>query len=330
MVQKKIERGSNRITVPKVISSVGASEPSRLSHLDLQNRSHSNQQGVQQASSGRSLDHFPATNAAKTSHPLHGHSSSRGEQLIAAPASDVPDGSQLATLEQYDTVFVIDDTNSMILPANRPESEASISMGYGYTDRWSVLEVCLKNVVNTVVKQDRDGIDIRFLKCGKDYFKDGEKFDADHLNDGQAVLDRLVAIRDLLGTPKCEGGTAFFDILYPLLSERADKWKNWRKLREATMPASLPKFLNVIVVTDGAANDRTNVEWTISEIAQDLDACRAPLRCIGVQFLQIGDDAEAGEWLRQLDDDLGRQGVRFRDVSIPRSHPKAQQADFTE
>ena len=45
-------------------------------------------------------------------------------------------------------------------------------------------------------------------------------------------------------------------------------------------------------------------------MASRLDSIRAPPYQLGVQFLQIGDDEEVTEFLRELDDDLKEHSVR--------------------
>ena len=49
----------------------------------------------------------------------------------------------------------------------------------------------------------------------------------------------------------------------------------------------------------------------IVEFARRLDVKNVPLRQIGIQFVQIGDDPDATEALKELDDNLGpTHGVR--------------------
>jgi hypothetical protein len=49
----------------------------------------------------------------------------------------------------------------------------------------------------------------------------------------------------------------------------------------------------------------------IVEFARRLDVKNVPLRQLGIQFVQIGDDADAAEALKELDDQLGPDhGVR--------------------
>jgi hypothetical protein len=68
--------------------------------------------------------------------------------------------------------------------------------------------------------------------------------------------------------------------------------------------ADLPKPLNLIVLTDGEADDEQEVEEYLVETARTLDELGAPKSHIGIQFVQVGDDVEAAEYLRRLDDDL--------------------------
>lgn len=77
-----------------------------------------------------------------------------------------------------------------------------------------------------------------------------------------------------------------------------------------------PKPLILVVITDGEALDHKFVEDCIVNTARTLDELRAPEHYIGIQFLQVGDDPVAAEWLRTLDDDLQARGVR--DVSLRR------------
>lgn len=244
------------------------------------------------------------------------------KRLVAEPAADPKDGTELAKLGRYDTVFVINDTNSMILPVERENGEQSSSSTVEYRDRWSVLEMTMVRIVNTAVSYDPDGVDIRFLRCGEQDFKDNAKFDAKHIQNGQELLDRLELIRsEKLGTKYCQGGTIYLDILQNVLDERLFKFQRWNRQRKQQISAKAPKFLNVVVLTDGMANDVEQVEWVISDTAKGLDECNAPPRCIGVQFVQIGDDEAASEWLDKLDkldNELGRGkgDDRFRDVSL--------------
>jgi hypothetical protein len=60
----------------------------------------------------------------------------------------------------------------------------------------------------------------------------------------------------------------------------------------------------------GSADDPREA---IVDFARRLDARQVPLNKLGIQFVQIGDDPDATEALKELDDDLGpTQGIRVR------------------
>ena len=67
----------------------------------------------------------------------------------------------------------------------------------------------------------------------------------------------------------------------------------------------------MVVITDGEADDPDGLKDVIVEMAQRMDEARLPAFQLGVQFLQIGNDPAATEFLRTLDDDLKEEvGVR--------------------
>ncbi|EKM84256.1 hypothetical protein AGABI1DRAFT_88991 [Agaricus bisporus var. burnettii JB137-S8] len=59
----------------------------------------------------------------------------------------------------------------------------------------------------------------------------------------------------------------------------------------------------IMVITDGVPTD--TVDKVIVEAARRLDDNNVPLRRFGVSFVQIGDDPDAAEYLKELDDDIG-------------------------
>lgn len=74
--------------------------------------------------------------------------------------------------------------------------------------------------------------------------------------------------------------------------------------------SSLPKPLNLLILTDGAADDPDTLAYTLTGFAKRLDDIHVPLTQLGVQFIQVGNDPEATGALRELDDELqGRDMV---------------------
>ncbi|KAH9171811.1 hypothetical protein EDB89DRAFT_2175105 [Lactarius sanguifluus] len=69
------------------------------------------------------------------------------------------------------------------------------------------------------------------------------------------------------------------------------------------------KPINILVITDGVPTD--DPRQVIVDFARRLDAKNVPLRKLGLQFVQIGDDHGATQALKELDDHLGpTHGVR--------------------
>ncbi|KAI0278683.1 hypothetical protein BGY98DRAFT_916683 [Russula aff. rugulosa BPL654] len=74
-------------------------------------------------------------------------------------------------------------------------------------------------------------------------------------------------------------------------------------------PSLRHKPISILVITDGVPTD--DPRSVIVEYARRLDVRNVPLRQLGIQFVQIGDDADAAEALKELDDQLGPDhGVR--------------------
>lgn len=64
----------------------------------------------------------------------------------------------------------------------------------------------------------------------------------------------------------------------------------------------------LLVVTDGAPQDQSAVAKTIINFANKLENGDGEY---GIQFLQIGKDHQAAQFLKQLDDDLVKQGAKW-------------------
>lgn len=93
-------------------------------------------------------------------------------------------------------------------------------------------------------------------------------------------------------------------------------------------PGLYVKPVNIIVITDGEFTD--NAESVIKMVARDLDqpGLRALPWQVGIQFFQIGNDANVRRYLQLLDDELGRD-ERMRDIvdTVPWRGRKGQMLD---
>ena len=92
-----------------------------------------------------------------------------------------------------------------------------------------------------------------------------------------------------------------------------------RKLGDACLTEKqthTSKKLNLTVITDGSADDEPEVESYITEVARELDRLGAKGSQIGIHFVQVGEEPNASEFLRRLDDDLKHNTKPpIRDVS---------------
>ena len=213
------------------------------------------------------------------------------------------DDDPLNRLNLFETVFIVDDTGSMILPVVKD------TLG---PDRWDVTKASLCHIAEIAAKHDSNGIDVVFLK------------DIDNnepnITSGDEVRKIVESIDLYDGTHG--GGTEFLGPLEEVIDPQLQRYRNYQKeltqFRDGKSAArpKLPKFLNLIVITDGQADDEQEVEEYIIKTARELDKMEAPTAYIGIQFVQIGDDKRATQFLKDLDDELVNQNPPIRDVSF--------------
>ena len=209
-------------------------------------------------------------------------------------------------LKLFDTVFIVDDTGSMGLSERKDVPDGP--------NRWEVTKQALEHVAEIAAMHDEDGIDIRFLKAGE--------FNENGIISGERVAEILENID--VADENHGGGTEFKPPLEDVIRSYLANYEDYMeevaefkrsKGRAGTHPKE-PKFLNVIVITDGQADDEEEVEEYIIKTAKKLDEMDAPKNYIGIQFIQIGDDERATSFLQRLDDELKTQRNPIRDVSF--------------
>jgi hypothetical protein len=235
---------------------------------------------------------------------------------ITLPRDYDKDGSDFARLEMFDTTLIIDDTSSMAVPV---DSEAAakerVTLRAQLTrersqliTRWELLETAVLHLVTIATNWDDDGIDIQFLKT--------QSLDEKRITDPKVIASKLEAIRPLLETKRCGGGTRIEPQLKKVIDPRLKMLQEYHRGIAAHETRTEPKKLNLIIFTDGKASDDDEVEDYIVKVATKLDKMEASRRAIGIQFVQVGDDKNAAKWLRHLDNHLKNQkGQAVRDVS---------------
>ena len=146
---------------------------------------------------------------------------------------------------------------------------------------WHLTRDIFMKLVPLAIKYDRDGIDIKFLNA--------TDFGADNVTQTSRVQYLFSQVEP------AGGGTP---IGYELDGILRDYLREYEQ-----NPRKLP--LNLIVLTDGEPDDYDEVEGAIVYAASRIKELRARNRQIGIQFVQIGDDDAATDFLRKLDDELG-------------------------
>ncbi|BGP16432.1 hypothetical protein JCM10213v2_004434 [Rhodosporidiobolus nylandii] len=178
---------------------------------------------------------------------------------------------RLAPLGRYDLCILVDDSPSMV-------------------DYWGETREALMGVVGACARYDRDGIDLWFLN--------NEDRKLENVTQPEVVAQAFDSIQPFGSTPT---GV----IMDELLRDYVERCEDGKATKTRVKP------LLLLVLTDGRADDPDMVKDIIVEFAQRLDDIRAPPYQLGLQFIQIGDDADAAAFLQELDDDLKPQlGVR--------------------
>lgn len=150
--------------------------------------------------------------------------------------------------------------------------------------RWKEVFNTLASITPICTARDADGIDIHFLNHKGIYT---------NVNDVYAVE---CIFNHVIPTGSTPTGACLYNILNPYL----------KTLQQQGQKKKKP--LNIIVITDGAATD--DPESVIFDAAKKLDSIQAPPWQVGIQFFQVGDDLEAADLLRELDDTLVDLGCK--------------------
>lgn len=197
-------------------------------------------------------------------------------QSLRGPARQNTE-SEYEFLKDYDTIFLVDDSRSMII------KDCS-----GGQSRWHDAGRALAATVQIAAKYDDDGVDI--------YFMNNAKSAATGIKQTSAVMQLFDNVQPNGATPT---GKAIDGILRPYLG----------KLKKSGLRNVKP--INLVVITDGSPTD--DPEDVIVDLAKKLDQLDAPLSQVGIQFIQIGNDATALEALEYLDDGL-KEKYHIRDM----------------
>ncbi|KAG8999672.1 Bud site selection protein 20 [Tulasnella sp. 427] len=195
--------------------------------------------------------------------------------------------SDLDVLRHYDTIFIIDDSGSMLQDDSDSDTTLKGKSRQTHRTRWEKARDALEAVVAMATQHDGNGVDIYFLNSEES---------AENCRDERDVMDLFRRV-----TPR--GKTPTGSVLKKLITPYIASITPWPEKADVK---SLPKPRNYIVITDGRPTDAdgTRLKDVIAEFAQRLDDGGVPLTQLGIQFLQVGDADDASDALKELDGDL--------------------------
>ncbi|KAK6515233.1 hypothetical protein TWF506_007576 [Arthrobotrys conoides] len=195
---------------------------------------------------------------------------------ISPPASPVR-YVELGLLKLYRTVFIVDDSASMI-------SSNHLKSAYDL----------LETLVPLVTQVSEKAVDIQFLSDDRQShtrkIKPGDKLPAN-----EDFYDGVTARKSAAMSAGLKR------IIKPYLSGIRK-----RKVLEK-------EGLNIIVITDGMRPDKKDVLNYIVSVARKLTEKGAPQHLLGIQFVQVGDDQGAKKFFMTVDDGLEKQ-YHIRDI----------------
>ncbi|OJJ45671.1 hypothetical protein ASPZODRAFT_68973 [Penicilliopsis zonata CBS 506.65] len=194
--------------------------------------------------------------------------------------------SPYAFLAEFDTVFLVDDSSSML------------------GQRWKEAEAAIATIAPICTQYDSDGIDIFFLNHRRAITATNPTGAYMNVTTSADVQEIFYSVQPRGATPV---GNRLLQILKPYLRRVEAMTAASDADGNLSDPSLFVKPLNIIVITDGVFTD--DAESVIVDTARRLDGplCRAVPWQVGIQFFQIGDDNAAREHLQELDDELGQK-----------------------
>ncbi|KAJ7248877.1 hypothetical protein B0H12DRAFT_1229248 [Mycena haematopus] len=195
----------------------------------------------------------------------------------------------LETLRRYDTVILVDDSLSMTMRGSKR----------GVT-RWDEAGNALADLAPAAQRYDSDGIDIHFLNDPR----------------SETGLKTSDAVRTAFDRITPDGFTPTGDRLHQLLNPYITRLEHANIQPDGTPTDKKTdkeiKRMNLIVITDGVATDdpKTSIIHAAKRLMAMPDLCLVQL---GIQFVQIGNDAGATKALQKLDDEIHKTS-NIRDI----------------
>ncbi|KAI0173488.1 hypothetical protein GGR52DRAFT_571996 [Hypoxylon sp. FL1284] len=199
-----------------------------------------------------------------------------------------------AFLQHFDTAFLIDD---------------SASMG----NYWSQVGALLDRVAPICTERDRNGVDVYFVNHrprGRFFYgftgtREDDRAGYRYIGQVAGSPSMRDSIAGIFSSVRPAGKCRLGHRLGRILDAYVDRMR--RELRRGQRV----KPLNLIVITAGIADD--NLVEAVVRTARALDEMGAPSYQVGVQFFQVGDNENARQAFRFVDDNLA-EAMDFRDM----------------
>jgi hypothetical protein len=154
------------------------------------------------------------------------------------------------------------------------------SVGKGKSlSRWDAMQEYLSAVTRKCGQLDSDGIDVYFFGTKFTKFENVTADMADSLFKKNSPM----------------GGTDFIPVLTDVFNKHFSGYK----------PTT------VLVITDGAPSDGVDGQKALAKLLVSTANKIEADGDLAVQFIQIGDDLNAAQFLKKLDDDLQGAGAKF-------------------
>lgn len=194
---------------------------------------------------------------------------------------------KLAYLRAFETVFIIDDSAAM-------------------TPYWDQVKQLIDDIAPVCAKHDPDGIDIYFVNHRPKGFIE--------FLPGQSV--RKSGYRRIGGFTQLQTRDSVAEIFSHVkptgkcnLGARLGKLLGWYcgKVKKDSEFAGW----NLIVLTAGKFDD--DVQAPLADTAKTLDHLQTPAHQLGIQLLQLGNDASVSNAFKYLDDEL-HKAAKTRDI----------------
>ena len=186
----------------------------------------------------------------------------------------------LSLLAKVRTVILLDDSYSMTLP-----NRSLLNGGDGTREtRWSHARRLLSSIAPMVSQYNPHGIDLHFLN--RTTFYTG-------LHTESEIVEAFDAGRPNNNTPT---GQRVHDIL--------DGYMSTLRYYSELMP------LNLLVITDGGADDPVTLTSTIEEHLNKIITSGRRVHQLGIEFVQVGDSDAATNALLTLEEEVSQNHLR--------------------